>query len=285
MGFRDYTEIIFEAGDILSVQMLEETYRYPREFLHLTHNNYCNGIICGLDFITKADGVYLTAGMVKINGKYYTLLQDVNMDEWLKQYKPSLKGQVEYCLCVTYEDILTDNDKLRGIKSYSRVTLKAEQKKPDNSLLLCKYKFRKDAGISLPILCEDGSEEPFEDFFRAGLLQLLECEYSHPMGKSTYHPLIFRAVQSYLEKKYPLSPYDFNLLMELQNRGIVAIKSLITYVAANKEISLTSHNMTREKLLREVAECIQKPYVPAIYTGTPSAINEPKKNKRQSKLI
>ena len=50
MEFRDYTEIVFEAGNILSVQMLEETYRYPREFLHLAHADFGEGIICGLDF-------------------------------------------------------------------------------------------------------------------------------------------------------------------------------------------------------------------------------------------
>lgn len=285
MKFRDYTEIVFEAGNILSVQMLEETYRYPREFLNRFYADYCNGIVNGLDFITKDDGVYLTAGMVKIGEKYYILPQDVNMDKWLKQYKPALRPSVEYSLFMANEDILTAKDKACGIKSHSRVTLRAEREMPNGALLLAKYKFRPDSRITLPSLQLDNSEKPFDEFFQSGLLQLLECEYAHSRGKTTYHPLLFRAIQDYLKQKFPLSPYDFSLLMELQNHGIVAITSLITYIAVNKKNSPVSTNMTREKLFRELTECVQMPYTSAVYHVTESTQDSNKKTKRHTKLI
>lgn len=285
MEFRNYTEIVFEAGNILSAQMLEETYSYPREFLNRSYADYCNGIVSGLDFITKDDGVYLTAGIVKIGEKYYILPQDVNMDEWLKQYKPALRPSVEYSLFMANEDILTAKDKAFGIKSHSRVVLRAEKEMPDGALLLAKYKFRPDARITLPSLQWDNSENPFDEFFQSGLLQMLECEYAHSRGKTTYHPLLFRAIQNYLKQKFPLSPYDFSLLMELQNHGIAAITSLITYIAINKENSLVSMNMTREKLFREVTECVQKPYTPAVYHITESTQDSIKKARRHTKLI
>ena len=113
----------------------------------------------------------------------------------------------------------------------------------------------------------------------------MECDYAHSQGKTTYHPLVFRAIKDYLEQKNALSPYDFGLLIELQNHGIVSIKSLMAYVAANKEISLTSLNMTREKLLQEVVECIQKPYMPLVYQSKMPEQEQTSKLKRHSKLI
>lgn len=285
MGFRNYTEIVFEAGKILSEQMLEETYSYPREFLQRSYANYCNGIINGLDFISREDGVYLTAGIVKIGKKYYILPQDINLDEWLKEYKPELRSSIEYFLLMTSEDILTSKDRTQGIKSHSRFILKAEREMPEGALLLAKYKFRPDAGISLPTVQWDNSENPFDDFFQSGLLQILECEYAHAQGKTTYHPLIFRAIQDYLKQKYPLSPYDFSLLMELENRGMVAITSLMTYIALNKEHSSALKNMTRKELFREVIKCIQKPYEPTVNQFTKLAQDSSKKNKPHTKLI
>lgn len=284
MDFRDYTEIVFEAGDLLSVQMLEETYRYPREFLHLTHANLSDGIICGLDFTPRSEGLYLTAGIVKIDGVYYILPKDVNMDEWLKKYKPALTSGATYFLCMVSENVLTSDDKAHGIKSHSRVVLKAEREMPEYSLLLARYKFRPDVYIPLPQLKMD-SENPFSDFFESGLLQILECQYAHQRGETTYHPLVFRAIQTYLEQKLPLSPYDFSLLVELQNHGIVSMVSLINYVRVNKTVSLSYKDMTREKLLREVCDCVQKHYVPIAYTEAEFEQTQETKPKRHSKLI
>ena len=289
MKFRDYTEIVFEDGNILSAQMLEETYRYPREFLNLIHSNYCDGIITGLDFDKKDDGVYLTAGLVKIGQKYYILPQNVNIDDWLKHCNPALQPQVEYSLCIVNEDVLTPNDMARGIKSHSRVVLKATRELPDKSLLLARYKIRPDVGISLPQLNLDNGKNPFDDFFQSGLLQLLKCRYAHQSGEPTFHPLVFRAMQNYLEQKFPLSPYDFALLTELQNHGIAATKSLITYIGIvkNKRHSDIPKDIDREKLFREVSECIKQPYTPLVskVTASEQSNNNVKPKKPAGKMI
>ena len=206
MDFRDYTEIVFEAGDILSAQMLEETYRYPREFLHLSHTGYGNGIIAGLDFNTKDDGVYMTAGIVKFDGKCYILPQNVNLDIWLKHHNPALTSSTEYFLCLVCKDVLTAREQASGIKVHHQMVLQAEKEMISNSLLLAKYKFRPDTGIYLPNINMTNEKNPFEDFFQSGLLQILECDYAHPQGQTTYHPLVFRAIKDYLEQKATLSP-------------------------------------------------------------------------------
>ncbi|MBQ7551522.1 MAG: hypothetical protein IJT04_08355, partial [Bacteroidales bacterium] len=102
---------------------------------------------------------------------------------------------------------------------------------------------------------------PFEDFFRSGLLYLLDVPYAHPQGGTTYHPLVFRAIRDYLEQKTPLSPYDFTLLSAIQNHGIVAEYTLKSYVATSgKKNSSPVEMTTREELFRATTECLQEPY-------------------------
>lgn len=287
MKFRDYTEIVFEAGDILSADMLAETYRYPRDLLHLFSAAHGDGIISGLDFVTDHGDVYLTAGIVKMDRKYYVLAEAVNMEEWLRQHRPSLQSSVEYCLCLRSEDALSAGNRPCGIKTRSRMTLRAETERAPHTLLLGKYKFLQETKITLPSVCRDDAGDPFDDFFRRGLLQLLESDYAHAQGGTTYHPLIFRALREYLERKSPLSPYDFTLLTEIQNHGIVAIASLMAYIAATKKSSLPSSDMPRENLFREVVACVKTPYAPIVYRETPPElpIKEPEKESSQSKLL
>ncbi|MDO5296528.1 MAG: hypothetical protein Q4F00_07855 [bacterium] len=270
MEFRDYTEIVFQDGDILSARMLEETYRYPREFLHLAHAGYGEGIIAGLDFETREGSVYLTAGLVKMGGSYFILPQAVNLEAWFRLQMDKLQsakgaaGSTWYCLCLVQEDIAEPGEQSGGFTHRSRISLKAEREKPPQALLLARYKYSAGIKLQLPGLLKVGrGDNPFAQFTQAAYLQLLDCAYAHPQGETTYHPLVFRALRSYLEQKQPLSPYDFSLLLEIQNCGIVALSALRAYVAAVSGTAPASVSaLGREKLLAEVIACLQKPFVP-----------------------
>ena len=280
MEFRDYTEIVFESGNVLSAKMLEETYRYPRDFLKVFHNKFCNGIVAGLDFETRDNDVYLTSGIVKMNGRFFILSEDVNLDEWFKSQ--NLESQADYCLFLNYEDVLEGLN--FGISSQSRLTLQIKNRQSSNSLLLGKYRCRSDVGILLPSL--NSSRDPFEEFVQPSFLQLLDAEYAHPRGGLTYHPLIFRAIQNYLEQKFPLSPYDFTLLTEIQNHGIVAKSTLKSYIAVNQKISSISDQMTNEEFFQMLVKCVQIPYKPmAQYESISKQNSDEIRLRRQSKLI
>lgn len=262
MNFRDYTEIIFEAGNLLSAEMLEETYRYPRDFLHLNYASFGDGIITGLDFVPTDDGLLLTSGIVKLRGQYFILPQDLNLDKWLKNISKTLTETVFYCLFLECNEVTNFDDKERGIARRSQLLLKIERDerdKPKDSLLLAKYKHRGDSKLVLPKIKLNDAKNPFSEFFQLGLLQILENEYSHPQGGTTYHPLLFRAIGKFLEQKSLLSPYDFNLLLEIQNRGLVSISSLKAYITATKKTS-PPKDLNREELFKAVVDCVQTPY-------------------------
>lgn len=282
MNFRDYSEIIFTAGDVLSAEMLEETYRYPREFLHVCHAGCPDGIVAGLDFIEKEDGVYLTAGIVKLDGKYYILPEDMGMDACLQQQKVPLQSSVEYLLCLVSEDVPEPVG--TGIWSRSRLVLQPEKERPARALLLGKYKYRPDAQIRIPKL-HPRNKAPFEEFTQASFLQILDCEYAHRQGETTYHPLLFRAVQSYLEQKDSLSPYDFTLLCELQNHGVAALSTLKAYIAVHQKVTSASLEVTRERLFAELTKCVQMPYRPAVFQEAPTEEESRMGVKRVNKLL
>ncbi|WP_314653873.1 hypothetical protein [uncultured Selenomonas sp.] len=282
MNFRDYSEIIFTAGDVLSAEMLEETYRYPREFLHVCHAGCPDGIVAGLDFIEKEDGVYLTAGIVKFDGKYYILPGDMGLDAWLQQQKAPLQSSVEYLLCLVPEDVPEPVG--TGIQSRSRLVLQPEKERPAHALLLGRYKYRPDVQIRLPKL-HPRNKAPFEEFTQASFLQILDCEYAHHQGETTYHPLLFRAVQSYLEQKDSLSPYDFTLLCELQNHGVAALSTLKAYIAVHQKVTSASLEVTRERLFEELTKCVQMPYRPAVFQEAPTEEESRTEVKHVNKLL
>ena len=260
MEFRDYNEITFAAGDILTVQMLEEIYRYPREFLHITHAAYSDGILTGLDFESREGDVHLTAGIVKHHNHFYIHPCDVNLDEWLR--RQHLTGGREYFLCLVNNDDAVTDRLGNGMSLCSKIAAKVFSScEYGDAILLGKFRFDLNR-LCMPNLKLVKEVDPFEDFLKSGFLYLLDVKYAHPQGGTTYHPLVFRAIRRYLEQKTLLSPYDFTLLTEIQNHGIVAEPTLKSYVAANGKTNLISSEMTREKLFRVTLECLQEPYLP-----------------------
>ena len=276
--FRACTDVVFEAGNVLSAQMLEETYRYPREFLHISHASCCDGIITGLDYISRDGDVYLTAGIVKWNGKYHILPQDENLDVWLKVQ--NLSSGIPYHLCLVQD---AEEHSGCGIASKTQMTLRALPKKPELSLSLGVFRF--DMGkLSLPKI-KMNAKEPFEEFWQTSRLRLLDAAYAHPQGETTFHPLLFRAICTYLEHKWAPSPYDFSLLIELQNHGIASLASLKTYVAVHNGSLSSMSRMSREELFRAVVQCAAMPYRPIEKQQVASEQIAEAKPKFHSKLI
>lgn len=284
MNFRDYNEIVFEPGSLLTAEMLEETYRYPRDFLHFSYASYGDGIIAGLDFVSTDDGLLLTSGIVKLHERYFILPENLNLDEWLKNVSQPLQESAIYCLFLECNEVINSDDMERGIARRSQLVLKIGRDKPNGSLLLAKHKIRRDSKFTLPKF-NLNDEQPFNVFFQPGFLQIIETEYSHAQGGTTYHPLLFRAIKDFLEQKTLLSPYDFNLLMEIQNRGYVSLSSLISYIAATKKFP-PQKNLNREKLFKAVTDCVQIPYLPPKASDENSKENPlPTKNETLGSLI
>ena len=283
MEFRNYAELAFKDGDLLTVPMLEETYRYPREFLHLAHAKLADGIVAGLDFEEREGSVFLTAGLVKAGGRYYALPQAENLDRWLVEHKPGDNAYREYWLYLSVSELPLSAAAEASFTTRSRLTLQLAAQVPERALRLGRWKYRQGEKLRLPCLRQGGAD-PFAEFTDLVHLQLLDADYAHPQGETTFHPLVFRAVRCYLEEKKSLSPYDFSLLQEIQNCGTVSLSALKAYVAAVKRKPCSSVKpAARSDLFAAVIECLQEVYNPIIYVnGTVAAPDKDHTRERES---
>ena len=75
------TNLEFPHGAILTSAMLQEIYKYPREFFDLLYKNYGDGIICGLDYLIEDQNLFLTFGVIRRDGEFYFLAQNLNISE------------------------------------------------------------------------------------------------------------------------------------------------------------------------------------------------------------
>ncbi len=75
-------QLEFLHKSILTAEMLEEMYSYPREIERLMYNDYSDGIIHGMNFEENPDGeLILTAGMIRIKNRQYMLAENVNISK------------------------------------------------------------------------------------------------------------------------------------------------------------------------------------------------------------
>ena len=65
--------ISFKRNTILTSEMLDELQNLALQKLHIDYYNFSDGIIKGLDFETDDKHLYLLPGIVKYNGKLYSL--------------------------------------------------------------------------------------------------------------------------------------------------------------------------------------------------------------------
>lgn len=220
-------DISFLHGSILTKEMLDETYAYPRNFVELKYNDYSDGIIAGLDFVENDGVTYLTKGIVKFKGEYYFLLDDINLTSYfLKMHKQqNWSNKLYYLYLKSSAPIKADSIIVQNLELYV-----SEECKQDDLFLLCRFHGGKD-NMELPRL-NGNEEEAFKKLIDNTLyVNLIDTLYAMP-GKVTYHPFLFKAVAEYLEHKPNKSMLDNVILIQIQNMKVLSIDAMKTYIDA-----------------------------------------------------
>ena len=91
-------KVFFRHGAILTKEMLNVVYDYPRDFLCLKYDKYSDGIISGLDFkiLHEDNSLVLTKGIVKYKNELYFLLEDVNLTKFFSQQNLEISRKSRY---------------------------------------------------------------------------------------------------------------------------------------------------------------------------------------------
>lgn len=65
------SEIEFKRGKILTTEILEEVYQFPRIYFDILYEDYPDGIIEGFNLFNENNDIYLSKGIVKFKGNIY----------------------------------------------------------------------------------------------------------------------------------------------------------------------------------------------------------------------
>ena len=231
-------ELRFERRSILTATQLREIEKFPREFLRLMFLDFGDGIISGLDFIERDGEIFLTEGLVKL-GKNFFFAQEINLSGLMagltegKLYKIVLGTPQR----TAAENVITE-----------KISLEVRELKESGGLEFGRFK----AGLThLPEL---DAEDLFAEFTKASRLNLLNVPYS-TRGGATFHPLIFRAILSRLQRKEKPAPADGALMIQLADFGIVSLNALKVFVECK---GVAWRDDSREEILQAVLAAVDK---------------------------
>ena len=236
-------DLKFYHKAVLTSSMLGEIYNYPREISRLMLDEYGDGIICGLDYSIKDGDLILSAGIFRLDGEIYLLGADLNISELAE--KNSLAADEEYFMTFekksrVKEPCLTENN----------LELVFAREKP--SCTLGKFNFLGRKDFNLPTLTEGNN--PFEKIFKRSCLNLIDVPFAEKNG-ATFHPLLFRLVKEFLLRKKNKTPFDYAILVHLQNNATVSAQTLAEYIIAENK---TCSKDSREEFFRTFTECLRE---------------------------
>ena len=233
------TALDFPHGAMLTSAMLREIYKYPRDFFALLYQGYGDGIICGLDYFISDKNLILTSGVIRFDGEFYFLAQDLNISALAE--KNNLETDKEYDICLSRlsekkETCLTENNLIVTF-SKAESFYKSESNSESTAKILPTlghFCFSRLDPFVLPQL--DKGVAPFKNIFTSSVLNLADVPFAERFTENkkdgaTFHPLLFRLVKEFLAGKKYKTPFDYAILTQLQNTGVISIQTVKSYIA------------------------------------------------------
>lgn len=231
-------ELRFERRSILTAAQLRAIEKFPREFLRLKFIDYGDGIISGLDYIEQDGEIILTEGLIKL-GENFFCAEEINLSKLMagtsdgKFYKFVL-GEPQRS---AEENVITE-----------KISLEVREQSDTGGFELGRFK----AGFTrLPKI---DAKNLFGEITSLSRLNLLNVSYS-TRGGATFHPLIFKAILSRLERKKKPAPADLALMIQIADFGIVSLNALKIFVVSK---GIAWKENSREEILKSVIAAVDK---------------------------
>lgn len=252
------TELHFKHFSILRSEQLQTLERFPREFLQTIFADFGDGILSGLDFVKRDEKIFLTAGLVKLGEKFF-FADKVNLSTLMTE-KPQGK---RYRFVLGTPQRTTTN----GVIT-EKISL--EVKPLEEPFVGMEFGRFKAKFVDLP---SPNAEDLFDEFTEDDRLNLLHVPQAIRSG-TTFHPLIFRAILSLLERKEKPSPADMALMIQLANSEAVSLPALKIFV---KCTTVEWRDGSPEEIFKSVIEAVKVVHE----TSLPATIASPEKISRE----
>lgn len=258
-------DTVFTKGRILTKEMLDLLYAWPRQTLQLYCRSLSEGVICGLEYEATDDDILIQPGMLWKQGSL-----------WFLQQKLSLKS-----LCKgTYQEgkryslqLLPETTAVQGgvTTRLLDVTLKPLG---DGMVDLGSFYYHQGQLPHIPATWEEVIESLNHTFY----FNLSHLSWAAP-EEATFHPLIFSCLAQALEKKACRSALETVMLVQLYERGTLTMKTLRLYTGDTYDVS-------RDELLKHIDEALQKAnFIPPSPKATPQEVKKVKPISGQRGMI
>ena len=244
-------KVFFRHGAILTKEMLNVVYDYPRDFLCLKYDKYSDGIISGLDFkiLHEDNSLVLTKGIVKYKNELYFLLEDVNLTKFFSQQNLEISRKSRY-LQLKME--VKDNKENVQEKLLMLVVL--DNAFDERNIPLCRFRWN-GSEIKIPKI-NYLDETIFDDFIdNQSYLNVIDTPYAY-LKEATYHSMLFKAIGEYLNNKKNKTILDYIILIQIQNNIVLSMETIKSYILFSGKEKAVVDNCNRKDLFKLFVDCI-----------------------------
>lgn len=233
----------FKAGSILTKEMLDLLYQYPRQFMQLFSDNLADGILCGLTYTggPSLAELVLTPGVLWWQQSFWISKDPVPLCQVLGN---TLNDGQPYRL----EMRSAGDEETQGNVKISRLQLCVvpANSKPDGP----------DFGHfiwnqSLTRLPQNWDELQ-KSLRNTSFFDVTNVPAAHT-GEATFLPLLFDYLRQALQKKDIRNSLEDAMLVQLLEKGTLSLETLRIY-------SRSKANISRKDLLQNVAARLQETY-------------------------
>lgn len=256
----------FPHKAILTSELLQEIYKYPREFFRLLYKNYADGIIGGLNyFIDENKNLILSSGIILSDGEFYFLEKNLNMSELAE--KNNLVNGRDYFIFLQKE-----TQKKSPCMTENILTLNFSEE--EKNFTLGKFRFKSANDFNLPTLSK--GEKIFENIFRPSTLNLIDVPFADK-DEATFHPQLFALTKNFLLSKKNKTPFDYSILTHLQNNEKISLQTVKAYI---HEETGENNFENRQELFQSFCDCLINSKFKIQYDKPDNVTEKEKKFKR-----
>lgn len=216
----------FENGHILTKEMLNLVYTWPRQLLGLYSQQLADGILCGLDYLVKDDDLIIRPGVLWYHGDFWFLEKDFSVNTFLASQETTGSRQALHLAAAPAKE--------KGEVSHSslRCTLGENTGGPDLGSFSLYHKMPKNW------------DELITSLDNARYFHLENIPWAAPR-ESTFHRLIFTYLAEKLANKKERTALENLLLAQIYEKGSLSLATLRLYTGDSEETS-------RADLLRHI---------------------------------
>lgn len=244
-------KVFFRHGAILTKEMLNVVYDYPRDFLCLKYDKYSDGIISGLDFkiLHEDNSLVLTKGIVKYKNELYFLLEDVNLTKFFSQQNLEISRKSRYLQLK-----MEVKDNKENIQEKLLMLVVLDNAFDERNIPLCRFRWN-GSEIKIPKI-NYSDETIFDDFIdNQSYLNVIDTPYAY-LKEATYHSMLFKAIGEYLNNKKNKTILDYIILIQIQNNIVLSMETIKSYILLSGKEKAVLDNCNRKDLFKLFVDCI-----------------------------